>query len=102
MLNQLFYELSVEELPKYRDRVLGVSPDDIQRVARFFLRPDRLSVVLVGNAAEFVGTLKGVGFGEFERIPIDQVDVLSADLETEGDALVRRAVRRSLRRRARP
>ena len=72
MLNQLFYELPVEELPKYRERVLGVSPDDIQRVARFFLRPDRLSVVLVGNADEFVGDLKGVGFGEFERIPIDR------------------------------
>ena len=83
VLNQLFYELSVEELPKYRDRVLGVSPDDIQRVARFFLRPDRLSVVLVGNADQFVATLKGVGFGEFERIAIDRVDVLSADLKKQ-------------------
>jgi hypothetical protein len=70
-------------LPKYRDRVLGVSPDDIQRVARFFIRPDRLSVVLVGNASEFVGTLKGVGFGEFERIPIDKLDILSADLKKQ-------------------
>jgi zinc protease len=83
VLNQLFYELSVEELPKYRDRVLEVSPDDIQRVARFFLRPDRLSVVLVGNADQFVSTLKGVGFGDFERISIDQVDVLSADLKKQ-------------------
>jgi zinc protease len=83
VLNQLFYELSLEELPKYRDRVLGVSPDDIQRVARFFIRPDRLSVVLVGNASEFVGTLKGVGFGEFERIPIDKLDILSADLKKQ-------------------
>jgi zinc protease len=83
VLNQLFYELSVEELPKYRDRVLEVSPDDIQRVARFFLRPDRLSVVLVGNADQFVATLKGVGFGDFERISIDQVDVLSADLKKQ-------------------
>ena len=81
VLNQLFYELSVDELPKYRDRVLGVSPDDIQRVARFFLRPDRLSVVLVGNAEQFVAGLKGVGFGDFERIAIDKVDVLSADLK---------------------
>jgi zinc protease len=81
VLNQLFYELSVDELPKYRDRVLGVSPDDIQRVARFFIRPDRLSVVLVGNADQFVSTLKGVGFGDFERIAIDQLDILSADLK---------------------
>lgn len=81
VLNQLFYELSVEELPKYRDHVMAVSPDAIQRAARIFIRPDRLSVVLVGNAEEFIGTLKGVGFGEFERVPIDRVDVLSADLK---------------------
>lgn len=83
VLNQLFYELSLDDLPKYRDQVLGVSPDDIQRVARFFVHPDRLSVVLVGNAAEFVGTLKGVGFGDFERIPISQLDILSADLKKQ-------------------
>jgi zinc protease len=81
VLNQLFYELSVEELPKYRDRVLSVSPEDIQRVARSFLRPDRLSVVLVGRADQFVSTLQGVGFGDFERIPIDELDILSADLK---------------------
>jgi zinc protease len=80
VLNQLFYELPLEEVPKYREQVLVVSPDDIQRVARTFLHPDRLSVVLVGNAEEFVESLKGVGFGEFERISLDEVDLLSADL----------------------
>jgi zinc protease len=83
VLNQLFYELSVDKLPKYRDRVMSVSPDGIQRVARLFIRPDRLSVVLVGNAEQFVGSLKGVGFGEFERIPIDKLDILSADLKKQ-------------------
>jgi predicted Zn-dependent peptidase len=58
-----------------------VSPEDIQRVARSFLRPDRLSVVLVGRADQFVSTLQGVGFGDFERIPIDELDILSADLK---------------------
>ena len=83
VLNQLFYELSVEELPKYRDRVLGVTPEDIQRVARFFIHPDRLAVVLVGNAEQFIGSLKGVGFGEYERIPIDKLDILSADFKKQ-------------------
>jgi len=81
VLNQLFYELSVDDLPKYRERILGVTPDDIQRVARTFVRPDRLSVVLVGNADQFVGSLKGVGFAEYERIPIDRIDLLSADFK---------------------
>lgn len=80
VLNYLFYELPVDELPKYRDRMLSVSPDDIQRVAKTFIRPDRLSVVLVGNAAAFVDSLKGIGFGDVERIPMDRLDVLSADL----------------------
>ncbi len=80
VLNQLFYELPLEDVPKYREQVLDVSPDDIQRAARTFLHPDRLSVVLVGNADAFVDSLKGVGFGEFERISMDQIDLLSADL----------------------
>jgi zinc protease len=81
VLNQLFYELPLEELQTFPDRVRSVSPDDVQRVARSYLRPDRLAVVLVGNADAFVSDLKGVGLGEFERIRIDQVDLLAADLK---------------------
>jgi zinc protease len=84
VLNQLFYELPLEELQTYPERVKSVTPDDVQRVARNYLRPDRLSVVLVGNADAFVKDLKGVGFGEFERIPMAQVDLLSADLRKGG------------------
>ena len=84
VLNSLFYELSLEELPNYRERIMEIEPDDIQRVAREYFKPDRLAIVLVGNANEFIKDLKGVGFGEFERIPIDQVDLLSADLKRSG------------------
>jgi zinc protease len=84
VLNQLFYELPLEELQDYRERTLRVTPDDIQRVARSYFKPDRLSVVLVGNASAFINDLKGVGFGDFERIPIEDVDLLSADLKRSG------------------
>jgi zinc protease len=79
VLNQLFYELPVEELPRYRERLLKVTPDEIQRVARWFIRPAQLSVVLVGDADKFVNDLKGVGFGNYERIPIERLDLMSAD-----------------------
>jgi len=79
VLNQLFYELPVDDLPRYRERILKVRPDEIQRVARWFIRPAQLSVVLVGDADRFVNDLKGVGFANFERIPIERVDLLSAD-----------------------
>jgi zinc protease len=90
VLNQLFYELPVEDLPKYRERVLRVTPDEIQRVARWFIRPSQLSVVLVGNADAFVKDLKGVGFGDFERIPIEQVDLLLADFQRRTGAPVKK------------
>ena len=79
VLNQLFYELPVDDLPRYRERILKVTPDEIQRVARWFIRPAQLSVVLVGDADKFVNDLKGVGFANFERIPIERLDLLSAD-----------------------
>ena len=80
VLNQLFYELPLNELQTFPERVKSVTADDVQRVARSYLRPDRLAIVLVGNANAFAKDLSGVGFSEFERIPIDQVDLLAADL----------------------
>lgn len=80
VLNQLFYELPVEDLPRYRERILKVTPDEIQRVARWFIRPSQLSIVLVGDADKFVKDLKGIGINSFELIPIEKVDLMSADL----------------------
>jgi len=80
VLNQLFYELPVDDLPRYRERILKVTPDEIQRVARWFIRPSQLSVVLVGDADKFVNDLKGIGFANYERIPIDRIDLMSPDL----------------------
>jgi zinc protease len=80
VLNAVFYGLPVSELEDYPQRVTSVGSGDIQRVARSYLRPDRLSVVLVGNADAFARDLRGVGFPEFERIPIGDVDLLAADL----------------------
>ena len=68
VLNVLFYGLPIEELQSFRQRVNAVTPDDIERVARFYLRPDRLSIVLVGNASAFTSQLRRVGFGTFELI----------------------------------
>ncbi len=66
VLNVLFYGLPVEQLQSFRERVNAVTVDDVERVARFYLRPDRLSIVLVGNAAAFMPQLRRLGFGAFE------------------------------------
>lgn len=79
VLNVLFYELPLSEIETYRERINAVTPDDIQRVARRYLRPDRLSVVLVGNAGLFAPRLKGIGFDEFEIVELSELDLTAAD-----------------------
>lgn len=80
VLNQLFFGLDLKELEAFRERVYAVTPEEIQRVAQKYLRPDRLSVVLVGDASKFVGQLKSVGFTEFEQIPAASLDLGAATL----------------------
>lgn len=83
VLNNVFYELPVSEIGTFSQRVQSVTPDDIQRVARTYVFPDRLSVVLVGDARAFVPQLKAAGFGDYEVIPIDQLDLSSATLRKD-------------------
>lgn len=83
LLNAVFYELPVEDIRNYRERVQAITPDDIQAVARQYIRPDRLSIVLVGNAKAFVGQLRAQGFTEFEVIPIERLDLSSATLTSQ-------------------
>jgi zinc protease len=80
VLNVLFYGLPVEQLQSFRDRVNAVRTDDIERVARYYLQPDRLSIVLVGNASAFLSQLKGLGFNNVEVIEMDDLDLMAKDL----------------------
>jgi len=81
VVNALFYGLPLEQLQTFRERVNAVTVDDIQRVARDLLRPDRLSVVLVGNAEAFAPQLRTVGFGTFETIELPELDLTSANFK---------------------
>src|SRR3989442_2503986 len=81
ILNVLFFGLPIEQLQTFRERVNAVTVDDIQRVARLYLRPDRLSVVLVGNAAQFTSQLQGIGFGTFETVDIQNLDLTAVDFK---------------------
>ena len=80
VLESLLYGLDLADLPTYPARINAVTVDDIQRVTRTFLQPDRLSIVLVGEASAFVRDLSGVGFDEVEVMSIDELDLSSADL----------------------
>jgi zinc protease len=79
VLNALFYDLDLEDLQNYRERVNAITVDDIQRVAQQYLKPGRLSVVLVGDASKFTKTLKGIGFDTVEQVSLADLDLTAAD-----------------------
>jgi zinc protease len=84
VLNVLFYELPLSDLESYRERVNAITPEDIQRVARQYLKPERLSVVLVGNAETFASRLKAVGFDEYELVELGDLDLTAIDFRRAG------------------
>ena len=81
VLNVVFYDLPIEDLQTFRDRVNAVTTADIERVAKAYLKPDRLSVVLVGNLSVFGSDLRGVGFNTFETVELDNLDLTHADFK---------------------
>jgi len=81
VMDVLFYGLPLSDLETYRERVNAITPADIQRVAKLYLHPDRLSVVLVGNAKEFTGQLAGIGFDRFEQVDLPQLDLSSVTFQ---------------------
>jgi zinc protease len=80
ILNAVFFGLDMNDLQTYRERVSAVTVDDVQRVARNYLHPDRLTIVLVGDASTFVKQLPGAGFDKYEIIPASDLDLSAADL----------------------
>jgi zinc protease len=84
ILNVVFFGLPIDQLQTFRDRVNAVTVDDVQRVARLYLKPDKLSVVLVGNAPAFTSQLKGVGFPTFETVDLESLDLTAVDFRGSG------------------
>ena len=83
VLNVLFYDLPISEIGTFRERVLAVTPEEIQRVARQYVRPDRLAIVLVGNARAFASQLIELGFGAYEVVPVDQLDLMAPNFKRD-------------------
>lgn len=84
ILNQLFYGLDLKDLDTFRKRVDNVSVADLQRVANQYLKPDQLTMVLVGDASAFTDQLKALGFGDADCIPIADLDLGSPTLRRSG------------------
>ncbi|MEW5930199.1 MAG: insulinase family protein [Gemmatimonadota bacterium] len=66
--------LPIESLQQYTQKVAAVTPEDVQRVARRYLHPDRSTIVVVGDATQVLKPLEAVA-------PVTLVDVEGRPLE---------------------
>ena len=55
IVNQEIYGLPHDYLQTYRDHVRAVTLEDVLRVAKEFIRPDEMAIVVVGDAKEILG-----------------------------------------------
>ncbi|HEX8456696.1 MAG TPA: pitrilysin family protein [Pyrinomonadaceae bacterium] len=53
------HDLPDDYLQTYRERVSAVTREEVQRVARLYVTPDRAAIVIVGDAAALTDEIKG-------------------------------------------
>ena len=71
--------IAPEEVNLFAERLQGVGPEAAASVAKKYVRPDTASLVIVGNASEFLDDLKALR---------PDVEVISAaDLDLDGSEL---------------
>jgi zinc protease len=58
----------------YRSSVRGVTADAILRVARAHLAPERLQIVVAGDAEPLVTSLSGLALGDVATLPVAELD----------------------------
>jgi len=63
-----FYHYPLDFLERYRSEVEKVTADDVERVARKYVRKNQLAVLVVGNTAEFDKPLSSLG-------PVTEMDI---------------------------
>jgi zinc protease len=54
IVNQELYNLPHDYLQTYRDHIRAVTLEDVQRVAKEYIRPDEVAIVIVGDASEIL------------------------------------------------
>jgi zinc protease len=69
LIDMELYGLPQDYFDRYRENIANVSKDDITRVAQKYLDPDRLLIVIVGNAAHIREPLGTLG------LPVSELDI---------------------------
>jgi zinc protease len=76
------YGISFDEINRYITNVQGIAASDVQRFAGAHLAAGNASIIVVGNAKEFLPALRKQ-FPQVEVIPVAEMDLNSALLRTK-------------------
>jgi len=81
------YGLPADYNDTYQQKILGVGPEEVKRLAGRYFDAKNLDIVLAGNASKFRDDLKkALPDAQWTEIPADQLDLLSADLRKAKEA----------------
>ena len=58
LVAQQLYDLPADYLQTYRDKVNAVTLEDVERVAKKYIAPDKIAIVVVGDAEEILPQIK--------------------------------------------
>ena len=64
-----FYDYPEDYLETYRQRIAAVTVEDVQRVARQYLHPQQLQIVLVGHSELYADAVSKLG------LPVEKIDL---------------------------
>jgi len=76
------YGISFDEINRYITNVQGITASDVQKFAGAHLAASNASIIVVGNAKEFLPALRKQ-FPQVEVIPVAEMDLNSALLRTK-------------------
>ncbi len=58
LVSQQLYDLPADYLQTYRDKINAVTLDEVERVAKKYISPDKIAIVIVGDAEEILPQVK--------------------------------------------
>ncbi len=58
LVSQQLYDLPADYLQTYRDKINAVTLEDVERVAKKYIAPDKIAIVIVGDAGEILPQIK--------------------------------------------
>ncbi|HWV56876.1 MAG TPA: pitrilysin family protein [Longimicrobiales bacterium] len=61
LAGSLLLGLPIEDVTEYPERIRAVTGDDVRRVAREYIDPDRVAVIVVGDATILLDRLRALG-----------------------------------------